>query len=123
MPGSTMPAVALSNCRYSVRSRVMQRRPDADEIDRFIDDLTTRLHRGELRTSLWTDCPNYLFHLTQLDNAVSILRMGRLLSRQRATELSLDLAENASPEIIEQTPAHIHQYVRMYFRPRTPTFF
>lgn len=31
--------------------------------------------------------------------------------------------DNASPEIIAQTAPWVHQHVRLYFRPRTPTFY
>ena len=65
--------------------------------------------------------PAYLFHCTDISNAVNILRQGEILSRSQAintNQLALDIA---SPEIIEHTDPQWQDYVRMYFRPRTPT--
>jgi hypothetical protein len=101
----------------------MPRKPDADQIEAFIDELAERVATGKLATSLWPGCPHFLFHLTQLENVPSILRSRCLLSRNRLIELDLPMAENASPAIIEQTLPFVHDHVRLYFRPKTPTFF
>lgn len=67
--------------------------------------------------------PRYVFHFTDLHNAVSILRGGAVHSRAKASELGLLRTDAASQAVIAQTtPAHL-QYVRLYFRPRTPTQF
>ncbi|HEY7036533.1 MAG TPA: DUF4433 domain-containing protein [Thermomicrobiales bacterium] len=100
----------------------MPRKPDADHIEAFVDELAARLASGELVTSPWPECPRYLFHLTQIENVPSILRSRCLFSRNRLIELDLPMAENASPAIIEQTLPFIHDHVRLYFRPKTPTF-
>jgi hypothetical protein len=65
--------------------------------------------------------PDYLFHFTDIRNAVSILREGALLSRQEATERGVMVTDNASQEIISQTDDKWQDHVRLYFRPRTPT--
>jgi hypothetical protein len=100
----------------------MPRKPDADQIEAFIDELAERVASGKLATSLWNKCPRFLFHLTQLENVPSILRSRCLFSRNRLIELDLPMAENASPAIIEQTLPFVHDHVRLYFRPKTPTF-
>jgi hypothetical protein len=100
----------------------MPRKPDADQIEAFIDDLAARVASGQLVTSLWRECPRFLFHLTQLENVPSILRSRCLFSRNRLIELDVPMAENASPAIIEQTLPFVHDHVRLYFRPKTPTF-
>jgi len=65
--------------------------------------------------------PKFVYHFTDVLNAVSILETGNLYSRSEASRLGLMQSENASPEIIQSTrPEHL-QYVRLYFRPRTPT--
>jgi hypothetical protein len=65
--------------------------------------------------------PKFVYHFTDVLNAVSILETGCLYSRSEASRLGLMQSENASPEIIQSTrPEHL-QYVRLYFRPRTPT--
>ena len=85
-----------------------------------------RQHLAELRRASWMDpardwWPAYLFHCTDISNAVNILRQEELGSRQRAIstgQLKLDIA---SSEVIAQTDSQWKDYVRLYFRPRTPT--
>ena len=65
--------------------------------------------------------PVYLFHCTDVLNVVNILTSGMLLCRaraQRSGSLSVDIA---APDIIEHTGTEWQEYVRLYFRPRTPT--
>jgi len=89
-------------------------KPWADEIKSHIEAWATRL--GPLR---WW--PRYIYHFTDVRNAVSILQTGHLYSRIEAERRGLMKVDNASPRIIEQTrPEHL-KYVRLYFRPRTPT--
>ena len=85
-----------------------------------------RDHIDQLKNATWIDparswWPRYLFHCTELLNVASILKSGKLLSRteaERAGRLPVDIA---APDIIERTDAEWHDYVRLYFRPRTPT--
>jgi len=88
----------------------------ADEIQRHIETWASRL--GLLR---WW--PRYVYHFTDVHNAASIIRSGYLYSRAEAEQRGLMKVDNASPEIIQRTrPEHL-QYVRLYFRPRTPTHY
>lgn len=90
-------------------------KPDAAEIESFIGDLAESLSLDPLR-AWW---PNYLFHTTELRNAVAILDSSQLLSRE---DIGDDMAwDNANREIIGQTPDAVKQMARFYFRPRTPT--
>lgn len=66
----------------------------------------------------WAD---YLFHFTEMKNAVSILKTKRLMSRNKALKENKMYSDNASHEVIEQTYAHVLDYARFYFRPLTPT--
>ena len=85
-----------------------------------------RQHFAELRKQPWMDrarqwWPACLFHCTDITNVVSILRQGEIVSRNRITaagQLPMDIA---SPDVIEGTDSRWPGYVRLYFRPKTPT--
>lgn len=64
--------------------------------------------------------PRYLFHTTDLLNAVEALRAGELLSRNLARGRGLLKTESASQEVLGMTEDRWKDYVRFYFRPRTP---
>ncbi|OHY76647.1 DarT ssDNA thymidine ADP-ribosyltransferase family protein [Priestia aryabhattai] len=66
----------------------------------------------------WT---NYIFHFTNINNAVEVLKQERLCSRNRALSEGLMVTDNASKDVIEKTEDKWKDYVRFYFRPRTPT--
>ena len=74
-----------------------------------------------LRHQQWW--PDYLFHCTDVRNVASILRSGEMLSRKKVLESRQPHVDIASSEIIAQTDEFWHDYVRLYFRPRTPTQF
>ena len=85
-----------------------------------------RGHLSELKQAAWLDqarrwWPDCLFHCTDISNAVNILRHGELLSRVLAKEHGLLSLDIASADIIAQTDPRWKEYVRFYFRPRTPT--
>lgn len=65
--------------------------------------------------------PDYLFRVDHVTAAASILNEGKLLSRNRAIATGKMLLDSASPGVIEHTDSHWKDYVRLYFRPRTPT--
>lgn len=62
-----------------------------------------------------------MYHYTDVNNAVSVLNTGVLYSRAESEARGLMLNDNAHPEIIERTHAEHLDFVRLYFRPRTPT--
>lgn len=85
-----------------------------------------RAHLNALKKSPWLGparswWPDYLFHFTDIRNAVSILKTGWLLSRQQLQASGQTFTNSASPTVIDQTEEHWKDYVRLYFRPRTPT--
>jgi len=86
----------------------------ADEIQHHIETWATLL--GPLR---WW--PRYVYHFTDVRNAASIIQSEHLYSRAEAERQGLMKVDNASPEIIQQTRTEHLRYVRLYFRPRTPT--
>ena len=85
-----------------------------------------RRHLHRLKQESWLGSarrwwPNYLFHCTDIQNVVQILKSGELLSRREAKETGQLRVDIAAPEIIDQTEDEWLDYVRLYFRPRTPT--
>ena len=81
-------------------------------------DTLTRIGASLGPKQWWT---KYLFHFTDVKNAAQILSSGSLLSRNAAIDEGTMLNDNASPEVIAQTSDHWKDYVRFYFRPKTPT--
>ena len=71
------------------------------------------------RPQLWW--PDFLFHCTDVRNIVNILRTGEMLSRTQALSSEQLRVDIASPEVIAHTNDAWKDYVRLYFRPRTPT--
>jgi hypothetical protein len=89
-------------------------KPWKADLERHIERWSARL--GNLR---WW--PRFVYHFTDVHNAARIIQSGSLYSRAEAERKGLMQVDNASPEIIQQTrPGHL-EYVRLYFRPQTPT--
>ncbi|HSH81894.1 MAG TPA: DarT ssDNA thymidine ADP-ribosyltransferase family protein [Herpetosiphonaceae bacterium] len=89
-------------------------KPWSGDIQQHIDNWKAKL--GNL--DWW---PQYVYHFTDVHNAAKIIQSGCLYSRSECTRLGIMSVDNASPEIIQQTNREHLQYVRLYFRPRTPT--
>ena len=96
----------------------MQRKPDDIAIGAFFDELAGKSWLGYGRR-FW---PRFFFHVTNIENAASILRNGRLLSRPRALAEQCMVTDNASAEVLEESEPWLFDHARLYFRPRTPTF-
>ncbi len=85
-----------------------------------------RQHIDELRKAPWIDrtrqwWPACLFHCTDILNVVSILHQGEIVSRSQITTAGQLPTDIASPQVIEGTNPIWQDFVRLYFRPRTPT--
>lgn len=65
--------------------------------------------------------PLYLYHFTDVHNAVSIIEKEYILGRKEATDKNLMNSDNASLRVIEVTNDEVARYARLYMRPRTPT--
>lgn len=96
--------------------------------NRKSDDTEIAGFLHELAQEPWLDgskrwWPHFLFHVTDIRNVPSIIASNRLFCRSRVMSEGLMVTDNASPEIIAQTRPQVHDAVRLYFRPRTPTFF
>lgn len=64
--------------------------------------------------------PSRLFHHSPVENAVRILTEGVLRAR---SDTEIDLVRDVAGEGVIHLRVDAHQYVRLYFRPRTPTQF
>lgn len=95
----------------------MSKKADYQQIHEYIDGLANSLTLG-LSKRWW---PNYVFHFTNIDNALKILETGYLYPRSKVSPQGLMVNDNASREVIENTDPRWFDYVRLYFRPRTPT--
>lgn len=96
-----------------------QRKPDAAEIAAFMRQLSDQLSLTGGRAS-W---PKFIFHTTDFENAIGILKSGILYSRDHVTSLGSIFIDSAHQEIIGQTDTFAKSCARFYFRPRTPTNF
>jgi hypothetical protein len=63
----------------------------------------------------------YVFHYTDVRNAVEILENGRLLCRSKLDEHQGMIVDNASRNVMANTEDYVRDFVRLYFRPQTPT--
>jgi hypothetical protein len=93
-------------------------KPDSAQIVAFLRDLEQQewIRRSERR---WW--PRYLFHYTDIQNTVRILESGHLYSRQHATDTGSLVVSSGSDTVLSATRSDIKGYVRLYFRPKTPT--
>lgn len=92
-------------------------KPDSDKITDFLDNLADESWLGSVR-SKWV---KYVFHYTDVLNAVEILKSEKLLCRAELEKTGKMLVDNASRTIISTTETDVKNYVRLYFRPKTPT--
>ncbi len=67
--------------------------------------------------------PNYFFQYSPLENAIKILTDGSLISRNQLDASVEDYKDCASDDVIGITNSFVKDYVRFYFRPRSPTQF
>lgn len=93
-------------------------KPDAEQIKQFLDNLAQESWVKRSERHWW---PRFLFHYTDVKNAVSILRDNRLLSRQEAVNHNRLSVSSGSSTILAGTDADVKAAVRFYFRPQTPT--
>ncbi len=85
----------------------------ASEIDRLLNRLR------EVAPNNWWQ--KFLYHFTDVQNAVSILEQGALFSRNEAARQGIMVTDNASPGIIDRTSNRWKDYARLYFHPKTQT--
>lgn len=91
---------------------MIPRKSDAGQIAALLDGLQASPWIGAAR-QWW---PQFIFHFTDIRNVVSILTAGKLLPRSRSN-MATDIA---SAGVLDNTADTWKEYVRLYFRPRTP---
>ena len=89
---------------------------DSITIKPDISDFVNSLRRKY--SQLWW--PKYLFHYTDIENVGSILKNRCLYSRQKALQQQLLNVDCAGQEVLNYTNRDVMEYVRLYFRPKTP---
>lgn len=67
--------------------------------------------------------PLYLYHFTDVHNAISIIDKEYIFGRKLANDENLMTSDNASSNVIEITDERVLRYARLYMRPKTPTQF
>ena len=95
-------------------------------IPRKADSEKIREHIKKLKGEPWLGTarewwPDFLFRFDNIDSAAKILNTGKLLCRRAAQATGVMGIDCASPGVIAYTADKWKQYVRLYFRPRTPT--
>jgi hypothetical protein len=95
------------------------RKADSKKIQEHIKKLKEQSWLGKAR-AWW---PDFLFRFDNIDSAAKILNTGRLLSRRAAQAAGVMGIDCAAAGVIASTADKWKQYVRLYFRPRTPTQF
>lgn len=96
----------------------MMAKHDAGEIAAVLDGLRREKWLANDERKTW---PLFLFHYTDLSNAIKVLQTGALLSRQQAISAGLLQLSSASPKVLDHTDQRFLDCVRLYFRPKTPT--
>lgn len=67
--------------------------------------------------------PLYLYHFTDVHNAISIIDKEYIFGRELAINDGLMISDNASSNVIDITDKGAARYTRLYMRPKTPTQF
>lgn len=65
--------------------------------------------------------PNYLYHFTDINHAVSIIEKGWIYGRATAKQEHLTKTDAASQNVLDVTSETVKQCGRLYMRPLTPT--
>ena len=92
----------------------------AEIVDTHVAEWTKKLKSGN--RPYRRHWPGHLFRHEALENLVGIIQQGTLLSRTHAVERNL-IERDVAPEDIIGRRNEAHRYVRLYFRPKTPTQF
>jgi hypothetical protein len=95
----------------------MPKKPDADDIRNFLENLPAQLNLDPPRR--WW--PKYAFRSDHVENAARILESGFLLPRAAAEAAGQIVVDAASQAHIATVALADRGLVRLYFRPRTPT--
>ena len=92
------------------------RKPDSHIFEWLLDKQTR-----QIVSETATHWPRYAFHFSNITNIPSIMRSGELLSRAALDAKGIVRHDAADQKVIAQTGPDVKNFVRLYFRPRTPT--
>ena len=95
----------------------MPYKSDAEAIHEHMLGLPSKLRLDKARR--WW--PKWLFRSDHVENVADVLNSGRLLSREIAESNGLIKKDSAGSQFIVELTPPLKRYVRLYFRPRTPT--
>lgn len=93
-------------------------KPDAGQIKNALDNLARQDWMKRTERRWW---PRFVFHYTDIRNAVQILREGYLYSRKCLEDSGKLVVSSGSPSVLAGTNIVIKDCVRLYLRPKTPT--
>ena len=93
---------------------------DAEEIVKILQALPEKPFLKGTSRDWW---PKFFYHYTDIHNAVRIVTEKKLQSRSKLEQLGQMAVDNASAEVLKNTRKRVKDFVRLYFRPRTPTQF
>jgi hypothetical protein len=97
---------------------VVEVKPDAQAIRDF---LSSQVEEDWIRRSERRVWPQFVFHYTDIRNAAEVLKRGYLYSRKYVEDHNMLPVSSGSPDVLANTKAIYRDYVRLYFRPKTPT--
>ncbi len=89
----------------------------------WVGEIRQHIAAWENRLGVLGWWPRFVYHFTDVHNAVTIIQSGYLYSRNEAMRLGLLQVNGASPDVIDHTRPELGRYARLYFRPKTPTQF
>ena len=93
-------------------------KPDADQIRDVLKNLASQDWVKRTERRWW---PAFVFHYTDIMNAVGILRDGYVYSRKYLEDNARLVVSSGSPSVLAGTNIAIKDCVRLYFVPKTPT--
>lgn len=93
-------------------------KPDAHHIKDVLEKLAQEDWVKRTERRWW---PQFLFHYTDIRNAVQVLQDGSLYSRKYLEDHEHSIVSSGSPDVLSATDMRVKDCVRLYFRPQTPT--
>ena len=95
----------------------MSHKLDSERILNHMSGLANALSSDKER-AWW---PKYVFRFDHVQNAARILNSGHVLSRLKAIRKGVIIHDSAAQSYVRELDPNLLDYVRLYFRPLTPT--
>lgn len=97
---------------------MVNKKTNYTSLEPFLKELVTKYNLRLGGRSWW---PQFIYHSTEINDAISILNTGYVYSRNLAIKMNLLKFDIASQDVIDLTPDLVKDFARFYFRPQTPT--